>query len=727
MKNILREDFYKSIAEKRQDPDDLKRCVVETVQKLITYQTTVEQPGVLLGKIQGGKTRAFIGVAALAFDNEYDMIIILTKGTKALARQTYERLISDFKEFVEEDRVQIYDIMHVPSNLTPWELQQKLVMVVKKETNNLKRTFKALEETYPDLKEKRVLIIDDEADYASIGFRQDKNEGIIQINKIARQINELREKVKEYSFLQVTATPYSLYLQPQQIEIRSEVFKPVLPAFTVLLPIGIGYVGGNYYFNEDPEKTSISSFIYKEVPLEELEILKKGDRRSFRIEDVLTSRSITTLRQAVMNFIVGACIRRLQQRDGGITEKKYSFVVHTEQAKASHSWQEQIVSELGESLNAYAANQSELIESLIKISYENLSKSIRFMRYKMPNYEDIKKEVLNSLRSQYLVVTKVNSESEVEQLLDDKGQLKLRTPLNIFIGGQILDRGVTIDNLIGFYYGRRPKRFQQDTVLQHSRMYGYRPLEDLAVTRFYTARSIYETMRRINEFDEALREAFIKGGHNAGVVFIHKDEANQIIPCSPNKIMLSTITTLKPFKRLLPIGFQTDYKSKIKKTLDKLDSIIEEISPRNSEETFLIDLEVAKIIVEEISSVLIFEEGYGWDVKAFKASSEYLSRTNAKEELVGKVWCLVRKNRDLSRVKDDGSFADAPDTAKTEGAIAKETAVDIPILMLFRQNGREDLGWRGSPFWWPVLMVPKNTKTVIFSSELENETSNADF
>jgi len=48
------------------------------------------------------------------------------------------------------------------------------------------------------------------------------------------------------------------------------------------------------------------------------------------------------------------------------------------------------------------------------------------------------------------MVTKVNSEKQIAELLDDTGQLKLRTPLNLFIGGQILDRGVTIANLIGF-------------------------------------------------------------------------------------------------------------------------------------------------------------------------------------------------------------------------------------------------------------------------------------
>jgi hypothetical protein len=79
------------------------------------------------------------------------------------------------------------------------------------------------------------------------------------------------------------------------------------------------------------------------------------------------------------------------------------------------------------------------------------------------------------------MITKVNSDNEVEVLLDDFGELKLRTPFNLFIGGQILDRGITIRNLIGFYYGRNPQRFQQDTVLQHSRMYGARPIDDLPV------------------------------------------------------------------------------------------------------------------------------------------------------------------------------------------------------------------------------------------------------
>ena len=202
------------------------------------------------------------------------------------------------------------------------------------------------------------------------------------------------------------------------------------------------------------------------------------------------------------------------------------------------------------------------------------------------------------------MIIKVNSDAEVEQLLDDNGELKLTAPLNIFIGGQILDRGVTIKNLIGFYYGRRPSRFQQDTVLQHSRMFGNRPREDLAVTRFYTALEIYSVMERINEFDNALREAFEKGAQT-GVVFICKDPSNKIIPCSPNKISISSTKTLKPRKRMLPVGFQTDYITNIRNTLEEIDKIISDKMPNKTKKPFIMEFSAANSIIDMIAETLV--------------------------------------------------------------------------------------------------------------------------
>ena len=91
-KALIKGEFYNTLIATRKDSEGLQNKMEETVQKFLENETDMNKPGMLLGKIQGGKTGAFIGIIALAFDNDYDMAIILTKGTKALARQTYARL-----------------------------------------------------------------------------------------------------------------------------------------------------------------------------------------------------------------------------------------------------------------------------------------------------------------------------------------------------------------------------------------------------------------------------------------------------------------------------------------------------------------------------------------------------------------------------------------------------------------------------------------------------------
>ena len=66
-----------------------RKCVVETMEALLTKTTTPDDPGMLLGKIQSGKTRTFLGVIALAFDNGFDVAVVFTKGTNALASRLW--------------------------------------------------------------------------------------------------------------------------------------------------------------------------------------------------------------------------------------------------------------------------------------------------------------------------------------------------------------------------------------------------------------------------------------------------------------------------------------------------------------------------------------------------------------------------------------------------------------------------------------------------------------
>ena len=568
--------FYDQLAGKRADPPELRKAVEEVLDQLQKEATSTQRPGILLGRVQSGKTRAFLGVIARAFDRGYDIAVILTKGTKSLAEQTLSRVKEDFREFIIADQVDVFDILAVP-DLTPYELNRKLIFVAKKEDDNLRRLLALFQDQYPALRSKSVLIIDDEADLASVSFR--KTNGVTTAGVISQQIDQLRDSVTKSAFLQVTATPYALYLQPDDEVVvgGTTLFKPKRPAFTVLLPTHSKYAGGDEYFEKSTEPDSSAFYFYREVPLAERDALKKEDRRRLQIDRVLTDKNAAVLRDAVVTFLVGGAIRRLQQKAVGQWPQKYSFLFHTEQSRSSHEWQEQVAMAVRDALVDQAREDSPLFHELVRSAYMDLRRSIELEGVSMPSIENVMKAVVDSLETGQLMITKVNSDNDVKKLLADDGQLKLRTPFNMFIGGQILDRGITISNLIGFYYGRNPNRFQQDTVLQHSRMYGARSSADLAVTRFYAPQHVYQVMKRIHEFDVALREAYETGGPEGGVHFIQKDPSNRLIPCSPNKLLFSDVVSIRPGRRLVLSGFQTVYKTHGAKNLEALDKRVDEL------------------------------------------------------------------------------------------------------------------------------------------------------
>ena len=76
---------------------------------------------------------------------------------------------------------------------------------------------------------------------------------------------------------------------------------------------------------------------------------------------------------------------------------------------------------------------------------------------------------------------------------------------------------------------------------------------------------------------------------------------------------------------------------------------------------------------------------------------------------------MVEKDRGMRRYREEGRFSNAPDT-KQQGK-ARSKAEEIPTLMLLRQNGEEAKGWRGLPFWWPVIVTPRLAATAIFATD----------
>lgn len=98
---------------------------------------------------------------------------------------------------------------------------------------------------------------------------------------------------------------------------------------------------------------------------------------------------------------------------------------------------------------------------------------------------------------------------------------------------------------------------------------------------------------------------------------------------------------------------------------------------------------------------------------------QYLSGECTDISLKGNVYCMVRTDRNINRYKDNGrEFSDVPENSEIDGKPAKIAAKTIPCLLMLKQNGKKELGWRDTPFWWPVMYAPQNTKTAIFASEL---------
>lgn len=705
--------------------EELKNCIETTFQYCIENATgdseeKINKPIMMLGKIQSGKTRAYTGLIALAFDNDFDMVFILSKNSKALINQTVSRMKKEFRKFIKSYDVVVSDIMKSNKKISGYQLEQKNIIIAKKEKNNINRLIDFIKE-YSINEKKRCLIIGDEADTTGIGYSKKKGENEYTLRMVSSKVNEMRGSLDGCVFVEVTATPYALYLQPE-FEKLDEIH-PIKPLNTVLVPFGKDYIGGDYYFIKSKDIKHPASFLYEAVGLREHEIVsdqkRKGkkskieDKRVFKVEEILVNEDkLPVFKKGLINFFVGVIV--LMEK----TEQKghYAYVIHTATQKGSHFNLQNVTEKFLKQMRDRNKTQEKIIEKMLTTSYMDIKQSVVAYDMKMPSYEYVKEQFYYAIDKEYYSVDVVNSDNDVEALLNEEtGELRLPTPFSIFVGGQVLDRGVTIPNMIGFYYGRNPKTMQQDTVLQHSRMFGYRKYL-LPVTRFYTTERIYSNMEKITEIDSALREDIKSGKQGSGVYFITRKEQDSIWgngyikPCSPDKIRVSDILLLRGHKRLLPVGFSPVCKIQYDKMTKNINKILNE-TQKIDENVYLFELKrMEELLVYVYKTFTKDEDSYRFiSLDEMLASLKYF----AKNDLV---YCNVYRNVDVAKYKKDFRLEDSPDTGQTHYKKAKELAIENPCCMLFQENGM-NTGWNGKSFWWPVLVAPKNVPKTIYASK----------
>ena len=731
-----------------------EKVVREMTDQLMMEGENATQPCLLLGKVQCGKTDTFLSIMGLCFDRGIDVAVVMTKGTNTLTKQTIERLNKDFRFFKDDGTygqkvvIYIYDILDLykRGGLSDYQLNDpanKFIIVCKKENTNLKDLIELFENSEV-LRRKKVLICDDEADFASRAYYQSKGE--LSLLRIAEHIEKFVALPAFCRYMQITATPYSLYLQPDgTVQLRDgQEASPWLPRYTGLVPIHDKYIGGKQYYVDSQEGEIDDEGIFHPAnmygclyqPVDQICIDILSARNEFYLESRAHSENLDSLNFAVVSYLFAAAVRSIQKKKK--SNKKYysSCLIHCEINKHKHAWQEELITEIIEDIKQaflHKANSDLHILDLESDAYESLKLSNELgnrqglIHEKFPTFAEVEAEVKRILEYNDYTINVVNSEEpgKVATMLNEKGQLRLEQALNFFIGGSILDRGITIDNMLCFFYGRDPKKFQMDTVLQHARMYGARDKEDMACTRFFTTPDIYDVLKTMNVFVDYLYQ-YLKAHRDT----VQTDDFTSMVigydkrisPSAQNKYTPANTKVLKPYQRTYPVGFQTIEPTENNKLTKKIEEVLQhavEGKKANEDGFYLVHyndiVEILSLIRESYTYATEYNNvGLEWDINDMVTPLEHLTY-----DTDGMVLVAVRGDRNLSRERENifdkrGRFIDAPE-AGGEIKIDIKNAIDRPVLVLLKQNGSKDLGWRGTAFYWPVLTTPQNMNAGIFT------------
>lgn len=714
----------------------LQGCIKSTVDQLLVDDiSNASDPGLLLGKIQCGKTRAFVGVMGLAFDRGIDACVVLTKSDNGLVEQTMARMEYEFRDYLSNVNMNQTVIgVHKTArgmHFTAAQINnQKNIFVTYKNTTRLDYLIELFETT--EFKNKKVLIVDDEADFVSRAFYQ-KNDNI-DAGKVALRIDRLASIPSFCRYLQVTATPYSLFLQPDHtVQVNNGSVEPFRPRFVTLVPIHENYVGGKHYFIKSQNSASMYSYLKHIVSDDCINRLRYRNRHARIYNNAQSTPVYEDLRKALMGYFVASAIRQLQEET--LRQQRYnsSFFMHISTSTNDHRFERLVVDNI---LNAWASdaccNNGSGIKSLFDDAYDDMKESNSAgnesgeISIYMPSNQDVWERLINIFDEGDYIVQIVNSRTSGAVLGSD-GQLKLTSKLNIFIGGFRLDRGITIDHMLGFMYGRDPQSHQADAVLQHHRMYGNRSKEDMAVTRLHTTQRLYDIMEWIDNMDHQLRGIFLEAMKNPGapmpLIAIQYDRTRGIRPCGRNRLLISDLESFDSFKRFAPFGFQTASPTTIRPIIDGIDNLLQRVNGYNDGTPFLISKDYAYQIIKNIRSTFIYDRqidhnaGLEWDEDVMIAAIEQFIPQD------GQLWCYVKTNRNMSRVRQNGNFVDFPEDGNKDTPIARQYTSGPqarPFLMLFRENGREDIvkgvnkGWRNAPFYWPSLRLPQNIQSCVY-------------
>lgn len=385
-----------------------------------------------LGKVQSGKTAFFIASTALAFDNNYQLVYLIGGTKTTLKDQNLERAI---EEFVDDEDIVLYDFKktNISSVETDLKNGKKVILVVLKNPSE-KTNLGKMKEFTDYFTNVPSLIIDDEGDEHTPGAPKRRTK-VGHGGRVHDRFESILNSLHTCTYLSVTATP--------QANLLLSTIDSMSPDFCVLVNPGKGYTGGNAFHD----------------------VINNPHTIEIRDADDFVDSIPDTFKNALFFYIVGCCIKRCINDD-----KYYSMLVHPSSLTAIQTeikWKidnyiERIISNLSDTVNvSYQATLEELYDQYNEYNIINPDFNLSF--------EDITKELPNVLNKIKIYEFNYNYGKE-----DIKASASEKEYYKIYVGGNMLSRGLTIDNLTVSYIFRDSKITAIDSLYQRARWFGYK-------------------------------------------------------------------------------------------------------------------------------------------------------------------------------------------------------------------------------------------------------------
>lgn len=452
------------------------------------------ETGIVIGYVQSGKTLSFTTLAALARDNDYQIVIVIAGTSISLFNQSTNRLKRDLRLETRFDRRWTLipnpsEIEHretIETALAQWadphfprERCRTLLITVMKWKDHLHNLAQQLQGL--NLNAVPTLIIDDEGDQASLNTfaRRAARQGVSfedlnenDASTIYRRITRLKGLFHHHTFVQYTATP--------QANLFINILDRLSPNFIKLLTPGDEYSGGIQFFREN-------AHLIAEIPATELSTPNNP-----------LHEPPESLIRALRVFFLGVVAGELTH-----DQRNRSMLVHPSRLQGDHNqftdWVRGICNSWQRLLTSNEDDERRTLIEDFRTSYNDLQLTVT----SLPPFGILTgRDLIHAI--QYTPIVEVNSRRGSTPQINWQDSYSW-----ILVGGQSMDRGFTVEGLTVTYMPRNIGVGNVDTIQQRARFFGYKQ-SYLGYCRVFLDQITIDSYNSIIDHEENVRTQLLE-------------------------------------------------------------------------------------------------------------------------------------------------------------------------------------------------------------------------